>query len=482
MTRVKNWLNITAVLTMAGLFLSGCMVGPEYDRPEPFPDANEPYYNAGDFSADVNELERINGWWRDFADEQTAELVKQAVENNYNLKSAAARVLQFQAGFEQAGGKLLPEISYGFSRERAKAAVGFGDPVLYNTYVNTGSVSYVLDFFGKLRHAERAAWNDLLASRADRLTVINSLIASVVRARVNISTLHERIAIAQASIESRKRTLEIVERRYENALVGPVDVRLARENLAAIEATEPALRLQLVRAYHSLDVLLANRPGSSAGKYGSFEDFPKLEDVPVGLGVSLLDRRPDIIAAEQRLKATNERIGVSLAQLYPDLTLTGTYGFRGDHFEDAFNDNFEIYSFLMRLAAPIWKGGQLRAGVREAKARYEQAAADYASAVFDAMQEVEDALAGERYLAEQVVFLEERLSEARQAEELSRSRYGRGLERILTLLESERRRINAENELAVLKGSILNNRVNLYLALGGRWYDEGEPELDNSNK
>jgi outer membrane protein TolC len=202
-----------------------------------------------------------------------------------------------------------------------------------------------------------------------------------------------------------------------------------------------------------------------------------LAGVPIGLPASLLDRRPDVVAAELSLRAANEQIGVSIAQLYPDLTLTGNVGRSADRWRDIWIDETEIYSAILRLAQPIFKGGQLLVRVDAAKARYAELAANYANTVLVALKEVEDALISEQLLQMQLEHVQVRLTEALAAENLSRQRYQRGVEGILTVLESERRRRIAENELAILKGRIWTTRVNLFLALGGDWdYQEQSEE------
>jgi outer membrane protein TolC len=186
---------------------------------------------------------------------------------------------------------------------------------------------------------------------------------------------------------------------------------------------------------------------------------------------ALLDRRPDVKAAEFQLVAANERIGVTIAQLYPDLVLTANYGFSGTTWEDIwdFNAESEVYSAIMNLAAPIFQGGALRAQVRAAKARFAELAAQYAGVVLVAMREVEDALVSERLLQEQLEHATLQVREAQAGEELTRQRYEQGVESILTVLESQRQRRAAEEQLAVLKGQVWVTRVNLHLALGGDW-------------
>jgi len=346
--------------------------------------------------------------------------------------------------------------------------------VLSTTWSQDISVAYMLDLFGKLKHAERAAWDQLLATEATEQALTNSLIASIVSARINIATIQRQLAIAKANTENQKKTLEIVERRYEQGLVGPVDNRLARENLAALQAVEPVIELSLIKARHAMDVLLARVPGSSEPLPATLADLPDLAPVLIGVPASLLDRRPDVRAAELALRSANEMVGVSIAQLYPDLTLSASYGASADTWEDIWKRYSETYGLLTGLAQPIFKGGQIRAQIDAAKARYEELAADYAGTVLTAMREVEDALAGEQMLQTQLEHARNRLSEAEAAEELSRQRYQQGIDGILTVLESERRRRMAEEELTVLKGQIWTTRVNLYLALGGDWGDQEE--------
>lgn len=474
------WLFLMMIFTG----LAGCMVGPDYSRPKTAADKAEGFVHAGTHNEDVNALDEVDGWWEHFGDPTTTLLVRQAMENNYNLKAAAARVLQAQAVLAETRGRQWPDVSYNLGRDRSKRSFNLGGgpfgggrfSVMSTTWSQDISVFYMLDLFGKLKHSEQAAWADMLAAQENEQALINSLIATVVNARINISVIQRRLSIARANIESRQKTLEIVERRYQEGLVGPVDLRLARENLAASKAFAPAVELSLIKAYNALDVLLARRPGSSNYLPETLEDLPELDPVPIGLPASLLDRRPDVRAAEMTLRSANERIGVSIAQLYPDLTLTASYGTSADRWRDIWEHYSETYGLLMGLSQPIFKGGQIRAQIDAAKARYSELAANYASIVLTAMREVEDALISEQKLQVQLQHTEHRLREASAAEELSKERYLQGISGILTVLESERRRRIAEEELTILKAQIWTTRVNLYLALGGDW-DHREEEI-----
>ncbi|HUT46778.1 MAG TPA: efflux transporter outer membrane subunit [Sedimentisphaerales bacterium] len=463
---------------------AGCMVGPDYSRPETPAETSGAYFHAGLHKQDVNDCADADRWWEGFGDPTTAQLVRRALENNYDIKAAAARVLQAQAALAEMRGRQRPDVSYNISRDRSKRSFNLGGgpfggrfSVMSTTWSQDITVNYILDLFGKLKHAERAAWADMLASEASEQALTNSIIAGVINSRINIATIQRRLSIARANTESRQSTLEIVERRYAQGLVGPVDIRLARENLAASKAAEPAVELSLITARHALDVLLARPPGSSEDLPETLEELPDLEPVPIGVPARLLDRRPDVKTAELALRSANERIGVSIAQLYPDLSLTGSYGANADRWRDIWESYSETYGLLMRLAQPIFKGGQIRAQIDAAKARYAELAANYAGTVLTAMREVEDALVSEQMLQNQLQHTGRRFLEAKAAEELSRQRYQQGLTGFLVVLETERRRRIAEEQLTILKGQIWATRVNLYLALGGDWNEQEEEIL-----
>lgn len=454
------------------------MVGPDYQRPQTKADEGAFFY-AGQHQQDINQLDASYKWWLRFDDTTTNGLVNETLANNNDLKAAAARVLQAQAALAEAQGRQLPELGYNLGRDRRKSTFDFGtgrNSALTTTWSQNFSVAYVLDLFGKLRRAEQSAWADLLAARANEQALVNSIIATTISSRIEIATLTRRLEIAKGTVESRQKTLNIVERRYKQGLVGPVDVRLARENLAASQSAQTTIELSLIKAHHSLDVLLGRRPASGSMLPDTLADLPQLGPVPIGLPASLLDRRPDVIAAEMALKSSNELIGVSIAQLYPDLTLTGTYGGSADTLRDIFRHEAEVYSLVFSLAQPIFKGGQLQAAIDASRARYEELAANYAKTILTAMREVEDSLVTEEKLKVQLDQTILRFKEAKAAEELSRERYSRGVESILTVLESERRRRTAEEELAILKGQIWTNRVNLFLALGGDWLGENDTQ------
>jgi len=491
---MKKHLTISYCLffTLIFVMLGGCMVGPDYSRPETAADTSDGFVYTGKHIEDVNDFAFADRWWENFGDPVTSQLVREALENNYDLKAAAARVLQAEAALAGARGRKLPDVSYNLSRDRSKMSFNLGGgsfgggrfSVMSTTWSQNISVAYILDFFGKLKRAERAAWADMFATKANEQALINSIIVGVINSRINVAINQRLLAIERANTINRQKTLDIVERRYEQGLIGPVDIRLARVNLAESKAAEPVIELSLIVSRNSLDLLLSRQPGSSEDLPETLSDLPDLEPVPIGVPASLLDRRPDVMAAELALRSANEMIGVSIGQLYPDLTISAAYGASADRWRDIWEHFSETYSLTTSLAQPIFRGGQIRAQIDASKARYAELTAVYNQTVLTAMGEVENALASEQMLQKQLKYAEQRFEEAKAAEELSRQRYQGGLEGILTVLESEQRKRIAEELLTILKGQIWAARVNLYLALGGDWdyQEEAVVVKDNDRK
>jgi NodT family efflux transporter outer membrane factor (OMF) lipoprotein len=381
----------------------------------------------------------------------------------------------------QAHGIRLPDVSYDASRTRNKMSFvlpnistpmgDFGGRMtsLSTTYSQQISISYILDLFGRLKRSQRAAAKDLLATEADTQALVHAIVAQVILTRVQIAMQQRLLGIADATIASWQRSLEVTQQRYEGGLVSPLDVKMMKQSLEGAKAQRIAIEQTLALARNALDVLCGQKPGSGEDVTQGLPEMPPLTPIPADLPAALLDRRPDVQASELRLAAATERVGVSIAQMYPDLTLTGTAGFMSDEMKDVVNTDFSTYTAMMGLIAPIYKGGQLRAAVKAAKATTEEAAHTYAGTVLTALREVEDALVKHQMLLRQIEQLERRLQLAQESERMAQDRYIRGAEPILVLLETQRVSRLVENELALAQGQLWLTRIELHLALGGDW-------------
>ncbi len=463
-----------ALFSLYAVVLGGCMVGPEYSRPTTDAD-NAVFLRRPADWVDPNDPGAIGPWWKSFNDPVLDELIAEALANNHDLKAAAASVLEARALLDASFGTRLPSVSYSAGRVRSKSASLFpGFPSEPTTaYSQDLSISYITDLFGRLRRSELAARADLAATQETERALVHTIIASVVRARTGISTQQRLLAIAMKNVDSRTRTLRVVEGRYQQGLLSPVDIYLARENISAVRSQIPLLEQTIQLSANSLDVLTGRPPAWRDELPQTLAEMPDLRPVPVGLPAALLDRRPDVRAAEMRLEAATQRVGVNIAAMFPDLTLTASGGYRSDTFRMLSATENQVYSAAMALVSPIFRGGQLKAQVAAAEARVRRIAAEYAKTVLTAMREVEDALVRHEQLSDRVASLQIRLTEAGRAEQLAMDRYSQGVDSILTVLETERRRIVAENELVLTRGDLYNARIDLYLALGGDWNDNG---------
>jgi NodT family efflux transporter outer membrane factor (OMF) lipoprotein len=403
------------------------------------------------------------------------------LEQNTDLKAAAAAVDRSLAYLTIAHGARLPEADLGFNRTRQQMSFNF--PAGRESFISEGytldlSISYMVDIFGKLRRAEHAAEYDLFAMENNRQALAHAVVSQVVQTRIQIATQQRLLEINEQTINNWNKALEIIERRYSQGVSPAVDVYIAKENLANAKAQKALAEQALIVTLHGLDVLCGQAPQTTEELARTLKPLPELSPVPAGIPAALLDRRPDVRAVEMQLAAATERIGVSIAQMYPDLTLTASGGYAADHFRDLVRSDTEVYAFIVNAFMPLFKGGRLKAGVEAAEASAREAAANYSGIVLNAMREVEDALVKQQKLSERIDQLTDRVTQAQEAERLATERYLEGVEKILLVLETERRRRLAENELAVAQGDLWTARVQLFLALGGDWGTD-HVEMDN---
>jgi len=467
-----------AILPLAaGLGISGCTMGPEPERPTTAADVGDRYVFASDVA--TTEPPEVSPWWRAFGDETTVELVELALADNTDLRTAAARVLEAEAALEKAGGARLPQVGYGVNATKQRNSFVLPEIGRRNiestTYAYNFNVSWQADLFGRLKRTRQAQWAQLLAEEAAQEAVVHAVVASVVRARVAVATAFRALEINREITRSWQATTRTVERRYRAGVAGAVELHLARENLAAAQASEVVIGGQLEQARLALDVLVGRRPGSAAMLPDSLPQLPSLDPVPLGLPAALLDRRPDLRRAEMQLEAATYGVGAAIANLYPDLSLTGSVGENGDRINDLDLTNF-VYNLVANLTGPIFTGGQRRADVAAARARAEQAAAAYAGAVLNALREVEEALVLSDASTSSYELTTQRVAEARAADRLAKERYQRGVESLLTVLETERRLRLAEQAIITNTASVWNTRIDLFLSLGGDWGTDPDPK------
>jgi multidrug efflux system outer membrane protein len=470
---------VVVALALA-LLAAACTVGPGPRRPESVVDEASRFVHT---DSDRPQAAEVGPWWETFDDAVTTRLVERAIEHNTDLRAAAARVMAARGALRVATGQRLPQIDAALTTDRSQTNFKFEQErftVQSTTIRLRGSVVWQADLFGRLRRQEQAAWYRLLASDASREAVLHSVVAEVVRTRAQISTLERLLDVARQRVESFERTFALTQQRFEHELASGLELEATRENLEQSRAELPELRYRLQQARHAMDVLTGRQPGGGDPLPESLGELPPTSPPPVGVPAKLLDRRPDLRASDLRARARQAEIGVAIADLFPDLTIRGGYGFQSSGFGELIAPESEIWSFITETVAKIFRGGALRGRVDQARAEAEVVAAEYATAVLQALREVEDALVREQTARERHERILRRLTAARAAERLAEQRYRHGIQSLLDLLETRRRRYAAEAELLDVRQILWNARVDLFLALGGDWSETPKDDAENT--
>lgn len=446
------------------LLVSACAAGPDFSRPDvPMGEAFRQPVEPGESFANLP-------WWDVFDDPILKGLVTTALEQNKDLLIATYRVEEAAAtlGFTRAD--QFPSFGIGAGAQRTEtsdqrtAIPG----AITNDYVAYTRVTWEIDLWGRLRRATESARAELLATDAARQGVAISVVAAVADLYFQLRDLDHRLEIARRTLKSRQESLDLIRTRFRGGIISELDVRQAEIEEATAAAAVPAFERSIVQVENALAVLLGRLPGEiPRGAMLAAERVPVT--APAGLPSDLLERRPDIRAAEQRAHAQMARVGVAQALRFPTFTLTGTLGVNSDDFDNLTEGGAGFWSIGGDLFGPLFEFGKNKRRVEVERARTEQAILDYERTVLVAIQETEDALVALRSGADEYAARSRQVESARAAAVLSRARYDGGVTSYLEVLDIERSLFNAE----LLASSALQQRyaalVRLYKALGGGW-------------
>jgi len=419
-------------------------------------------------------------WWKLFGDPVLNGIVTHALAGNYDVRLALERVAEVRARLGFVKADLYPRLdgaaSAGVvraSRRDSPLAPLIRDPD-YQTYQIFGALSWELDLFGRIRRAVEAESALVLAAEEDRRAALVSVIAEVITAYLDVRDLDARVAIAKATVESRKGYVEMARLRFEGGKTSELDFRQAEAELGRTESIHTELERQLSERENDLAFLMGRNPGPIP-RGRPLSELPVPPQVPVGLPSALLERRPDIRAAEQQLAAATARIGEARALMYPRITLTASAGYASTDLSDFLKSPAGFWDLIGGLTAPIWDWGKNRSRVDEAEARMRQAVILYERSIRQALRDVEDALAAYRKSTERAASSGRRVTAQRSALTISENRYRGGVSPYLEVLDAQRELFDAELEQA---GNLRDQRaavVRLYRALGGGWNSAPPP-------
>ena len=455
--------------TVALLAAGGCVQGLDYQKPTV---AVPSSYRFGDQAYQIAAPTDSPAWWNSFGDPVVDQLVRECLANNRDLRIATARVDEFAAVLAGTRAQGLPQVGYGLSANRARASEDKLPPLidpLSTTFSSLLSASWEIDLWGRIRRETEAARANLLATEEARRGVVLTLISSVITSYVTLLDLDEQLRIAEATAEGRKKSVDLFETRLAAGWISEFEMSQVRGEYEAAVSQIPPIRQAIAVQENALSVLLGRNPGPIARGSELAELHSPM--VPAGLPSDLLERRPDIMQAEQQLIASNALIGAARALFFPRINLTGVFGFASASLGNLFTGPAHTWSFTGDVAGPIYAGGGLKAAVDQAEARKLQSFANYELTIQNAFRDVEDSLADLRNSRDLRDALDRRVITLRRGLELANERYENGYSDYLEVLDTERSLFSAELQLASAQGDYHRAMVNLYRALGGDWTD-----------
>jgi len=412
-------------------------------------------------------------WWAVFDDTSLNELEAQALQANQELKAAVARVDQARATARVARSDLLPGLNLApsFNRQRysPNAVPSFGS-LTANTFSTPLDLSYEVDLWGRVRRGFESARADAQASLADYYNVLLTLQADVAQNYFALRSLDAEIATVTGTVALRREQVKLVRSRYTGGVGNQLEVAQAETELATTEAEAASLAQRRDELENAIAILAGQNPSDfhlPAESAGNWE--PQPPEIPAGLPDDLLERRPDVAAAERQLASANAKIGVAKAAFFPVLTLTGSGGYVSGDLDSLFNWDSRTWSIGPSLSLPLFAGGRNRANYKRSKAAYVEAVALYRQQVLVAFGDVEDSLADIRHLADQAAAQQRAVASARRAADLAGDRYRSGIVSYIEVVDADRDALAAERANAQLAGQRLIASVQLIKALGGGW-------------
>jgi multidrug efflux system outer membrane protein len=439
---------------------SSCAVGPNYKRPAIATPAQHRFDAAQQPApASLGEMK----WFELFQDESLRALIKEALQANYDILIAAQRVLDYEGRFGATRSRLFPE----FWATGAASRTGTVTPIT-STVGGFGQAAWELDLFGKLRRATEAARAELLATRENQNAVIQSLVADLATAYFSLREYDAELVYVRESISARTESLKLVKARLDGGVANALEVDQAQSLVASAQASAAQLERLIGQTENMICFLVARQPGPIERGKPLTEQYQPPQ-IPAGLPSALIDRRPDLREAEQMLIAANARVGVAKAAFFPSINLTAGGGYQSADLRNIIDRAGAAFTMSGFVDIPIFDAGRRRGNYKSAKAQHEQLLVSYQRSINNAFREVSDSLIGyqkaKEYRSNQELFT----NTLRHQSQLADSRYRGGVASYLEVLDTERERLTAEQNLALAQRDELISVVQVYRALGGGW-------------
>ena len=461
--------------TIAATLLAGCTVGPNYQRPAiPAPANFRAPEGTPTFDPEsVGDLK----WFEVFKDEKLQELVRAALAQNYDLRDAAARVEAATAQLGVTRSNQYPNVGAGADISTIRLSRN-GQTPLSVAFVPSQNrtfggatldlLSFEVDIWGRLRRATEAARANLLNAEENRKAVMTTLVSEVASDYFSLRELDYQLEISQRTLATRKDSLGLIQTRQLGGVATLLDLRQAEQLVYTASETIPTLQQQIEQTENQISLLLGKNPGEVLrGKSLTEQEMPP--DVPAGLPSALIERRPDIRAAEQNLIAANANIGVAKAAYFPQISLSGFLGGQGTQLASLFSGPSSVWNFTPQVTQPIFTAGRLKSEVKLSQAQRDIALIQYEKTIQTAFTEVSDSLIAHQRVRESRVQQELLVAALQDRTRLAYVRYTGGVDTLLNALDSDRDLFQAELTLSQIRLNELDSVVQLYKALGGGW-------------
>ena len=452
-----NKFKIIVIILILAIFPVGCLVGPKYQKPE---GQNADAYQNGAASADSLATVVNVKWFDLFNDEVLKGLINKGLENNYDMKIAMARIERTRAELGYTKADLLPAIGY-------SGTVNSNEKSFMPSNASA-TLSWELDFWGKVRHENRAVQDELLASEEGRKVILSNLVSDIAIAYFQLRDFDNQLMIAQQTLETRQKAYDIINQRFLAGYVSEVDKVQIEQQVAIAEATIPAIKRQITDRENTISILIGQAPGPiERGK--TVLELQVANTIPVSIPSILLRNRPDVNQAEMAYMAANERIGVAQAMRLPSFNIAALAGFANSDVSSLFNSSSYLQNASASVVGPLFNFGKNKRRVDIYRQIAEESRLSYQKTCIVAVAEVEQALQNVRTYKEEWTARNRQVLAARKNLELSDARYYNGYVSYLEVLEVERSLFDAELSLSELTQNQLTSMIQLYKALGGGW-------------
>jgi multidrug efflux system outer membrane protein len=458
-----------AALVAVGVAVAGCTLGPDYARPA----VDAPVARRIDYPKAA--LVANTKWWEQFGDPVLNDLIETALRENRDVRIAAARVDQFVGALVATRSQLYPQIGYGADVSRARASRVGQPPVppgadpYFTLYQASLGASWQLDLFGRVQRLTEAAQAQVYASEQAQRGVVLSVVASVATSYITLRALDRQLEIAQVTARNFGETARIFDRRFDAGIVSKSEVMQIRSQYQQALAAIPALEQQVAAVENLISILLGRNSGPIPR--GRTIDQLVAPLIPADLPSTLLERRPDILQAEQNLVAANANVGATRALYYPTLSLTGALGSASTAFGSFLTGPASAWLVAASLAGPIFTFGGIEGQVQSAEAQKTQAVAFYQQTILNAFRETNDALTGSQKKIREADMQQQRVAALREFARLSRLKFDKGVTGYLEVLVAENELFAAELAAVRLVADRNTQVVNVYQAMGGGWVD-----------